>query len=603
MKELMQKIKSIIPMNGGTLKITSSIFISFIGSGVLGLPYAFKRSGVIEGALIMTFVAIFSTKAMLRLIDCKNKILNFSQESSINKKTVISNLENNTCKSTSVENNKGFAEIFAERTIHNDITHDSIRQRDQHQDKYNNNSSLQVEDNELVDLELNEPMIESNNSTESSEFNSITTPEITYGDVAFTAWGDFGRFVVNVSLMCAQLSFCCGYLIFIIENLSMYVISVDFSSFLGFLLVPLYLMTLIPDLERLTSITLIAQISNLFAFLVVFWFDFDHLHLASISDRTEVSLKGFPFFFCAAVYCFEGAGMILTLQQAVPYSLQSKFKQYFVKTIVCITTLYITFGASGYLSFGPETRDIITLNLSSDESTTFIDFAALVKMFLCISLFFSYPIMLFPVTRMLQRKCSGLNNQQSPIKTLQSTLKPLPMLIRFMLVTLSGLIVCLVPNFSTLMNIIGAVFGTLLAFIMPGLCHYAIFRNNITRSDVMMDYMLVIIGCLGCVLGVIEALYGETPDNSESITIGHVNSNYNHVSPVIQTSNANGKFSDNLLSDNSLSDHNVIKPDSNIGEVISKSISMAASVVSDNISLAITEISSTNKPEVISNIS
>ena len=269
---------------------------------------------------------------------------------------------------------------------------------------------------------------------------------------------------------------------------------------------------------------------------------------------------------------------------------------------MCITTLYITFGASGYLSFGPETRDIITLNLSSDESTTFIDFAALVKMFLCISLFFSYPIMLFPVTRMLQRKCSGINNQQSPIKTLQSTLKPLPMLIRFILVTLSGLIVCLVPNFSTLMNIIGAVFGTLLAFIMPGLCHYAIFRNNITRSDVIMDYMLVIIGCLGCVLGVIEALYGETPDNLESTTIGQMNSNYNHVSPVVQTLNANGKISDNLLSDNSLSDHNVIKPDSNIGEVISKSMSMAASVVSDNISLAITKISSTNKPEVISNV-
>ena len=201
---------------------------------------------------------------------------------------------------------------------------------------------------------------------------------------------------------------------------------------------------------------------------------------------------------------------------------------------------------------------------------------------------------MFPVTRMLQRKCSGVNSQQSPIKTLQSTLKPLPMLIRFMLVTLSGLIVCLVPNFSTLMNIIGAVFGTLLAFIMPGLCHYAIFRNNINRSDVIMDYMLIIIGCLGCVLGVIEALYGETPDMVESTTI--------RSSTVIHTLKENGKISDNLMSDNSLSDQNVIKPESNVGEMISNSINIAASAISDNISSTITKMSSTNKPEVISNV-
>ena len=124
--------------------------------------------------------------------------------------------------------------------------------------------------------------------------------------------------------------------------------------------------------------------------------------------------------------------MILSLEQSVPAHRRPHFKRYFVCTIGCITTLYIrlvilpnhhyysnffhqtsfsyncfclffSFGASGYLSFGPETKDIITLNLSS-EGSNFIDFALLVKLFLCISLFFSYPIMLFPVTRMLQRK-------------------------------------------------------------------------------------------------------------------------------------------------------------------------------------------------------
>ena len=56
-----------IPLDYESLKIVSNIFIAFIGSGVLGLPYAFKRSGLLEGAFVMAIVAYFSTRAMLLL--------------------------------------------------------------------------------------------------------------------------------------------------------------------------------------------------------------------------------------------------------------------------------------------------------------------------------------------------------------------------------------------------------------------------------------------------------------------------------------------------------------------------------------------------------
>ena len=93
------------------------------------------------------------------------------------------------------------------------------------------------------------------------------------------------------------------------------------------------------------------------------------------------------------------------------------------------------------------------------------------------------------------------------------TTRVFPLLVRFTLVTVSGLVVCIIPNFSDLMNIIGAVFGTILAFIMPALCHYSLFRRSIRRSDLAMDVVLVVVGCLGCFLGVIEALVGDSdPD-------------------------------------------------------------------------------------------
>lgn len=53
------------------VRIVANIFISFIGAGVLGLPYAFKEAGLTEGTLIMSVVSYLSVRAMIMLIDCK----------------------------------------------------------------------------------------------------------------------------------------------------------------------------------------------------------------------------------------------------------------------------------------------------------------------------------------------------------------------------------------------------------------------------------------------------------------------------------------------------------------------------------------------------
>lgn len=595
-----------IPLDYESLKIVSNIFIAFIGSGVLGLPYAFKRSGLLEGAFVMAIVAYFSTRAMLLLIDCQYKVKSVLQgrssfEMNGNSRTATKEADSN---QTQHDKPNGFGDVFTGVTVSRDKT-DAIRQREPFPEKDDSPEGSESEEDPFVKVESNRRLISNgdSNGTKKSKTSSnrLNTNQeiITYSDVAFAAWGDIGRFVIDGSLICAQVGFCCGYLIFITENLSNYFTAVTKTSWLVFLLPPLFFLTLIPDLRKLAIFSLMAQVSNLMAFAVVYWFDFEHLHLASVANRKEISLKGFPFFFCVAVYCFEGAGMVIALEQSVPTDRRKQFKKYFVATIVCITALYISFGASGYLSFGPETGDIITLNLLSEESTGIINFALMVKMFLCISLFFSYPIMMFPVTRMLQRKCIGFSpttTNQNP----QSTLKMLPMFIRFILVTLSGLIVCLVPNFSTLMNIIGAVFGTLLAFIMPGLCHYAIFRNNINRADVIMDYALIIIGCLGCVLGVIEALYGETPDMLDPI-----NSDKSQIHNIIQNIPAKVAASTNIsdispLASHSIINDNVIKISDKISETLANSISNVSSIISDKMSSAVDKIDPVAASKVLS---
>jgi hypothetical protein len=48
-------------------------------------------------------------------------------------------------------------------------------------------------------------------------------------------------------------------------------------------------MSCLQELSRFALLSLLAQMSNLLAFLVVYWFDFQHLHLAQIHPEVSSS--------------------------------------------------------------------------------------------------------------------------------------------------------------------------------------------------------------------------------------------------------------------------------------------------------------------------
>ena len=175
--------------------------------------------------------------------------------------------------------------------------------------------------------------------------------------------------------------------------------------------------------------------------------------------------------------------MIFTLEQSVPDRLKTQFEKLFVRTISVVTLLYISFGAGGYLSFGPRTKDIITLNLPHAGSGSILDFAIIVKCCLCLSLFVSYPVMLFPVTSLL-KKWIGDNGATYRISFAS-------IFVRMILVCLTGFIVLLVPKFADLMALVGATCCTLMGFIIPGLCHLKICADKLTQSQRLLDYILV----------------------------------------------------------------------------------------------------------------
>ncbi|XP_058952261.2 uncharacterized protein [Pocillopora verrucosa] len=425
-----------------SIKMFANIFISFIGAGILGMPHAFKEAGVIEGSAIMALIGTLSVKAMLLIIDCKKK-LTWKKRDHV-KGAVIS-----------VDGKVASEEKELLKAAESGEVTDKV-----------------MEDG-VDDLLL-----------------QSAAHEIDYGDLGFHALGNSGRALVDTSIVISQIGFSCAYLIFISDTLNNMLPVLSKHQYLMTLLPPLAVLVNFRHLKKLAIFSLFADFANVFAYCVVFWFDFAHFEKVKIHPQIA-RISGLPFFLGVAIYCYEGAGLILSLEASCARDSRDKFRSVFKLTLFLVTTLYIAFGACGYLSFGENTQQMITLNLPLGP------FPAVVQLCLCFSLFFTYPIMMFPVVLLLEKKLLPDGGKSSYY---QGTV------LRACVVVLSGIVVLVIPNFSTLMAFFGSSCCTLLGFVLPGIFHLRIFEGHLTKGEWFIDILIIFLGLVGAVIGTRDAL-------------------------------------------------------------------------------------------------
>lgn len=393
--------------NGSVMKVVCNIVMSYVGAGILGIPYGFKHSGLIAGTCILSLVCGFSIAAANLLIECKAKAANLLHK-----------------------------------------------------------------------------------SAGGSSGQESLTEKITHSDIASAAFGPTGRVVMDVALSTAQLGFSSAYLLFICNSMVSIFPAQAKQDFLIMFLFPLFALTLIRDLNKFAIFSFLSQVANFIAFSIIICFAFGRFQVDHDNPETQdvqVTFQGLFLFFSISIYSYEGSGLILSLEESVPESARSRFRGYFASSLVTITAFYITFGALGFMAYGSNSAEMITSNLVRDPES-YIDFGMVVKLCLCFSLFFSYPLMLFPL--------SGMLEERFPKSTLTS------ILIRFGLVLSTAIIIVLFPSFADLLEIIGSVCCSMVAFVMPALCHLKFFSFELNEKQKMLNLSLILVGGTAMTLGV-----------------------------------------------------------------------------------------------------
>ena len=200
------------------------------------------------------------------------------------------------------------------------------------------------------------------------------------------------------------------------------------------------------------------------------------------------------------IYSMEGVGLILSLKASCKRP--STFSHLLIATLTVISLFMVVFGSAGYWAFGDATMAPITLNMSSHWSATFV------KCALCLGLYLTYPIMMFPIWTIVE--------SSHPIFTQESNggaYNVYRIAMRASLVVTSAMVAYGVPNFGKFLSLVGSSICTLLGFVFPMYFHLYVMGKDLPFWQKCLDVVLLVggfsFGCLGTFQSLVAMMEGE----------------------------------------------------------------------------------------------
>lgn len=305
--------------------------------------------------------------------------------------------------------------------------------------------------------------------------------------------------LVNVNMFVAQLGFCCVYFVFMADNLKQFfdqtsTIHLSQASWIALLLIPIILLCTIRELRALAPLAAIANVVYLVAVVIVFgelfseWKPWDQLPAVG-------SWESLPLFFGTVMFAFEGVAVVLPIENQMDEPIHFITPNGVLNTsCLLVLFLYMTVGFFGFLRYGDDIKDTLTLNL---PATSF--FQAIKLMFVsCILV--SYPLQFYVPMERVEKWISR--------KVVESRQETMIYAVRIGGVIFTCLMAQLIPHLALIISLVGSVAGTSLTLVFPPLiellCHYS--REELTVWVWARNIGLMMFAVVGFATGTYSSL-------------------------------------------------------------------------------------------------
>ncbi|XP_041972921.1 proton-coupled amino acid transporter-like protein pathetic [Aricia agestis] len=315
------------------------------------------------------------------------------------------------------------------------------------------------------------------------------------------------------ALICTYVGVCCIYTVLISDSVKQlmdtYVPGVEISveQYCLIILIPLCLMCQIKYLKWLAIFSLLANVFLMLTYLLCLYYAFQG-DITIADKKIAGSLARFPAFISTVIFAMEGIGVVMPVENEMKTPRKFLgFPSVLVVAMSVIVFSYSTLGLLGYLRYGDILRGSITLNLPMDEWP-----AICAKVFIALSIFFTYPLQFYVVFDIFQRYSDTHGKEK--YRT------PLQILARVLGVCFCVAIGMALPLLEQIINIVGACFYSILGLVIPSVIETVFRWENLGRFKwilwknifiMLFGLFAVFAGCTVTILDIIKILNNRQP--------------------------------------------------------------------------------------------
>eukprot|EP01084_Bolivina_argentea_P239155 401965_1 len=324
---------------------------------------------------------------------------------------------------------------------------------------------------------------------------SILKP--TYPEIARYAFGNIGFYIAWFGILAMTIGVCGSYLVFIGTEIS--IMTQHKYPYLTQSVCTLITTSLIVIMSWFRSYKLLVPTSKLgllallFALVVIVYHSNSVMPDSwnQVASNTEYfNFNGYPLFIGNAAFLYLIHSVVLPIEQSMSnrlrYAVNNGYKIALNRAIIIVTVLNLLFGEFVYLAFGDNR---ICGNCIDNLNNGWLK--SLVRILLCLDLFFTYALFLFPMTESIEQTIFNVNNFGQWKTEVQRNI------LRTIIVFATCVIALLVPSFEKLTGLTGAFGNNVLGLILPPIIYFRLcrLRNvSVSRQHKLIGYFISLFG-------------------------------------------------------------------------------------------------------------
>lgn len=337
-------------------------------------------------------------------------------------------------------------------------------------------------------------------------FPEVGQAAVENGPEKLRRWGKTFRLFILVSLFITYFGTSSVYTVLIAKNILQVVAhylqekeeNIEIRLFIFALLIPLILMSWIRNLKYLAPVSMIANGFMALGLGITFYYvvGTGELQTDNINSMLVKPPAEWPEFFSLCIFAMEAIGVMMPLENAMktPRSMLG-ICGVLNKGMSGVTLVYILLGFLGYLRYGDDVMDSITLSLSIEKIP-----AQIVRISIAIAVYCTYGLQFYVCIEIMWNCIKEKFTKRPDLADY---------CMRTIMVTASVLLAVAVPTIGPFMGVIGAFCFSILGLIAPAFLEIITFWDigfGTTYYIIWKNIFVVIFGLFALVFGTKDAI-------------------------------------------------------------------------------------------------